>query len=795
MSFNLKISKMCRGGGIAYFLAELSGDIQCREAIRFHAESNDGICLPVESYEYEAGSVNATCFILATPMLNTKAVIFFACDETGKRCSNRVRLYWGQIKWMSRLNYRLDFQTASQLRDVDRYTYSSQIHINVTHYVSAPNKGESIIKGIICAPYGEKNCKIRLLDEVGQDIAISNLYMGNPLTVDYEGIPRIETSFSIRVPENEKTYCLVADGGDEFRSGFLCLDVAYREHLRESSLVCFYRVAGYWDAEERLHNRKYLLADSADYAIQNGPKFSIVVPLYNTPVRFLQDMVNSVVGQLYGNWELILVNSTPKNYELSEALQLIEDERITTIALDKNYGISRNTNYAIERATGDYIVFFDHDDVLDKLVLYRYASEIKKDESIDVLYCDEDLLTEEGKYINPCFKSDFNIDLLRAHNYITHLLCVKAELAKELKLSSEFDGAQDYDLVLRLSEITDRFVHVPEVLYHWRMSPTSTANNAGNKTYAQDAGLNALNNHLCRMGLSAEATETDALFFYRTSYSVVGNPLVSIIIPNKDAIGVLSKCIESIYEKTLYRNFEIVIVENNSVEQSTFDFYKQLENEHENIKVVFWDEGFNYSKINNYGAQFAKGEYLLLLNNDIEVISPEWLSSMLGYCQREEVGIVGPKLLYPDDTIQHAGVAMGQILNMSEAGGAMHVFNHLDKDDHGYFNRAFFSQDVSIVTGACLLVKRELFDQLNGLSDKYQVAYNDVDFCLRAREAGYLVVYDANVNLRHYESFSRGDDQHGKKAERFLREQSLLRADWPQYYLNGDPYFGKWFNR
>ena len=538
-------------------------------------------------------------------------------------------------------------------------------------------------------------------------------------------------------------------------------------------------------------SKRHLLADGKDYDFPNGPKFSIVVPLYHTPVEYFNEMASSVKSQLYSNWELLLINSTPQDEALNKAIAKFEDKRIRVITLDTNLGISDNTNVGIEAACGDYIVFFDHDDVMDKLVLSRYAAEIIHNKSIDALYCDEDLLLEDGTYANPHFKPDFNLDLLRCHNYITHLLCVRSDYARSFELRREYDGAQDYDFILRLAERTSRIAHVPEVLYHWRVSKTSTAGNPSAKSYAQTMGRKALEEHFARQGLRATVEDSEIPFLYRTRYEIKTESLISILIPNKDSVEVLSRCIESIYKKTLYRNYEIIIIENNSEEIGTFEYYERISNQYDNLKVVYWEGEFNYSAINNYGASFAAGRYLLLLNNDIEVISPNWLDSMLGFCQRDDVGIVGAKLLYPDDTIQHAGVAMSYCEGPHEMGGPIHVFANIDETDPGYMHRTQFSQDVSMVTGACLMTKRTLFDSLGGLNESYQVAYNDVDYCLRARRANMLVVYDANIRLYHYESFSRGSDKHGRKARRFISEQGRLRSDWPECFIDPDPYYGK----
>ena len=395
-----------------------------------------------------------------------------------------------------------------------------------------------------------------------------------------------------------------------------------------------------------------------------------------------------------------------------------------------------------------------------------------------------------GEFVAPHFKSDFNLDLLRCHNYITHLLAVRASLAKELGLDSSFDGAQDYDFLLRLVEKTQNIEHVAKVLYHWRISDTSTAKSSDNKGYADDAGRRALQAHYDRLGIAARSESTDNACFYHTVYDVYANPKVSVIIPNKDSAAVLDRCLSSIAEKTNYDNYEVIVVENNSELPETFEYYREAESRFPFLRVVTWEGPFNYSAINNFGARFVTGDYYLLLNNDIEVIESDWMRSMVSYCQRSDVGVVGAKLLYQDDTVQHAGVFMITCGSVNELGGPAHAFTHLDRADAGYMRRASLVQDVSIVTGACLMTRRDVFEELNGLDEDFVVAFNDVDYCLRIRESGRLVVYDPDALLYHYESFSRGSDSSGKNAERFIAEQGKLRARWNKYYLGGDPYFG-----
>ena len=523
-----------------------------------------------------------------------------------------------------------------------------------------------------------------------------------------------------------------------------------------------------------------------------APKFSVVVPLYHTPAKFLKDLVRSMMYQSYANWELCLVNASPEDVHLTSLLEnwAMRDKRIRVIRLEKNLGIAQNTNAGIEASTGEFIAFLDHDDFLEPDALFCYADALNKDKTIDVFYSDEDKTDEyAAHYFYPHFKSDFNIDLLHANNYMCHFLAVRKSLVDTVGgLNEKFDGAQDYDFVLRLTENTKKIYHCPRILYHWRCSNQSTAANQGNKMYAIHAGKAALNAHYKRIGWNARAQEGAVDGWYQTKFTLKEEPLVSILIPNKDHTDDLDVCLNSFFERADYQNYEFIIIENNSVLPETFAYYEKIEKEHDNVKVVYWEAGFNYSAINNFGFKFAKGDYIMLLNNDVELITPDIFQSMLGFCMRPEVGIVGAKLLYNDHTVQHAGVLVG-------AGGlADHVFKGIHEDDPGYMGRAISSQDVSAVTAACLLVKRSVYEEVGGLEDEFQVAFNDVDFCLKVRKAGYLIVYDADVKLFHYESKSRGMEDTTERFIRFGNEMMLLNSKWDILSTFVDPYYNPNFS-
>ena len=513
---------------------------------------------------------------------------------------------------------------------------------------------------------------------------------------------------------------------------------------------------------------------------------SVLVPAYRTPEAFLRQMIESVLNQTYPYLELCIADGSGENISVEKVVKEYQakDQRVRYQRLEKNEGIAGNTNAAIRMATGDYLALFDHDDLLSPNALFEVASTIEKDKA-DVVYTDEDKVTSDLKeHFQPHFKPDFNPDLLCSNNYICHLFVVKRSLA--LKLGGQdpaYDGAQDYDFIFRCTEEAEKIVHIAKILYHWRVHQASTADNPTSKMYAFDAGKRAIEAHLQRIGAKAEVSHTKDLGFYRVKYQVQGNPKVSIVIPNKDEKETLKKCLESIWQKTTYSNYEIILVENNSTTREIRDYYQELDGKN-GVRVVYWDKEFNYSAINNFGISYAKGEYILCLNNDITVISPEWMEELLANCQRPEVGIVGARLYYPDNTIQHAGIVLGM------GGCAGSLFVGLARSRGGYLHKAALQQDLSAVTAACFMVKKEVFEKVGGFEEKLAVAFNDVDFCLKVRHAGYLVVYDPYAELYHHESKTRGYENTEAKKRRFQEEIEYMRCHWMPDILR-DPYYNE----
>ena len=512
---------------------------------------------------------------------------------------------------------------------------------------------------------------------------------------------------------------------------------------------------------------------------------SVVTALYNTNQVHLKEYIDSFLNQSYQFGQLVLADASDDEHSyVGEYVQSIESDKIKYVKLNGNFGISGNTNLAVSYAQGDYICLADHDDILSPDALYQMAKAIEET-GADFIYSDEALF--DSDWTNPIvahFKPDYSYYYLTNCNYICHLACIRRSIFTLLGgLQSSYDGAQDHDLFLKITEQPDvKIHHIPKVLYYWRVHSQSTSGGVGAKPYVTQNAIKALDDHLARIGVQGKAVEGKFGSTYKIDYALTSQPLVSIIIPNTDQVPVLTKCIDSLYEKTAYRNFEVLVVENNSTDPETFEYYGKIQKEHSNLKVLYYKGGFNFSAINNFAAKQAKGEMYLLLNNDIEIISENWLGEMVSLALQKNVGIVGAMLYYPNDTVQHAGVITGL------GGFAGHSHKYHPRGKSGYMFRLSCVQNLSCVTAANLLVTKEAFDAANGLDEEFTVAINDVDFCLRIRDMGYQVLFTPYAECYHHESISRGSDKKGEKKERFEGERNRLKGRFGDSLLR-DPFY------
>lgn len=516
------------------------------------------------------------------------------------------------------------------------------------------------------------------------------------------------------------------------------------------------------------------------------PKISIVLPVYNPPENYFREAINSVINQVYTNWELCISDDVSPNENIRKIIKEYaeKDNRIKYVFRTENGHISANSNTAIEIATGDYIGLLDHDDLLAPEALYENVLALNKDKTLDFIYSDEDKINEKGKHFDPHFKPDFCKYNLLTRNYICHFSVIKAELIKQVKgFRIGYEGSQDFDLFLRCTELAKKIHHIPKILYHWRVHSESTALNMDTKPYATNAALKALTDTLKRNNIDGKVDVNPNLAgFYKISYHIDEKPKISILIPSKNLTKITNTCISSIFKLTDYPNFEVILINNNSNEDAFFSMAKSWEKQEPNrFKCVHDNADFNFSRLINFGASQATGSFLVLLNNDTEVIDGKWLTNMIEYAQIDDVGAVGVKLLYPNNTIQHAGVIIGL------QGIAGHVFVGKSKDEVGYFNYLKSVNNFCAITAACLMVRKSYFNEVNGFEETLAVEFNDVDFCLKLAEKGKNNIYLPHVELYHYESISRGHPHKTKESyERHLIENAYFKKKW-QKYIDHDP--------
>lgn len=518
------------------------------------------------------------------------------------------------------------------------------------------------------------------------------------------------------------------------------------------------------------------------------PLISVVIPVFNPPAAILTQTLESVLNQTYPYWECCLANGDPSNQVIKDLIDRYtgQDGRYKVVNLEQNLGIAGNTNAAIAIASGEYIGFLDHDDQLAPFALYEVSARLHSDPEIDMVYSDEDKVDERGRRFFPFFKPDYSPDYLRSSNYVCHFLVVRRLLGDRLGwVRDGFEGAQDYDLILRVSEQARRIAHIPQVLYHWRTIQGSTAADSNAKPYAGASGAKAVNEHLRRVGLPGTAESRSMPTSYRVRYEFAGSPRVSIFIPNHDHAADLRTAVKSILNKSTYTNYEIVIIENNSVEPETFALYEELKTLDGRIRVLDWQQPFNYAAVNNWAVRQARGEMLLFLNNDIEVITPAWIEELLMHATRPGVGSVGAKLYFPNNTIQHAGVVVG------EGEVAIHIYEGYSRDMTGHGMQLVLARNVSANTSACMMVSREVFDSVGGFDEKYVLAYSDVDLCLRLLEAGCINVWTPFAELYHVGSSTRGYERTPAQLTRLEAEVAHLRQRWQSLLALGDPYFNQ----
>ncbi len=804
------ISNICRGNGKLFFTVEaleVPGTAQIDATFACNGKQMPAMAFLANSPRLQQLPLQADSCIVALPLVDAsiEATLRIACmDEQGESANASIqtlRIDPAQAKWIGRLNGIMHRNDVHAIRNCDQHKTLDRCVFRFDDYLLPLEDDPGILHGTAFVPLSlspevpQLICFDEALNELPDAVVCSPARLRE--ASDWATFPLWEIPFSVPIRKEPRNLTVVArDGAGKDISGFGALEHAAFKELAEC--VAYMHRSADWDGGYH----EWFMAQRPDesqlelqrqHAFEHACTFSIVVPLYRTPLHLFEEMLDSVRAQTYPHWELILVNASPELPELAQAVEnaAAEDARVHVVALERNEGITLNTNAGAAAATGDYISFLDHDDIIAPDLLFEYAKAIDEDPQIDLLYCDEDKLDEQGRHIFPLLKPDFSIDLLRSHNYIMHMLTLRMALYRSIPTQgSDVDGAQDLNLTLMAIERTRNIHHVPKVLYHWRICKSSTAGNSDNKRYAEDVAKRVIEHHLAREGLSGTVSNGKLDFRFRVDYEVQGEPLVSIVIPSKDHVELLSNCLESIFQKTTYPNFEVVIVENNSTEPETFAYYERVQREHHNVRVAVWEgTGFNISKLNNFGVDHAQGEFILLLNNDVEVITPNWIELMLGVAQREDVGLVGARLYFDDGTIQHAGVGL-------TGGTAQHLGQGLQHCDQGYMGFLGLVRNWISVSTACAMTKRSVYQQLGGFEEALAVEFNDVDFGLKVHDAGLEVVYDPFVELYHHESVSRGGPGENFDAEvRTHRESQYMIGKWTDYYVKGDPYLNPNFAR
>lgn len=815
---SIKRLALCRSQGRLFVLLRFAGKdvveiIEREGSHAFAHATTSGSCVPALALPVDHGRVLALCpsvagyerelAVLVLPFLDGSSIdVDFA---SGGQKLGSIRLDSRMAKLESKINYKAKPVLCALIRDAQRGERCGRYEIDAVRYLPA-DSGAVWRYEVTWA--GDSQCtpQLEILDTHMNVIDATVHMFESQVDVSQQNGCRVnKTYLSVEMPEDIRDFVAIAtDPAGQIQSGFCAMDGRLYNGMVDDSWNRMKDAraddAAYrrWFEQHRAKPGDLACQRVAAAAFAYRPLVSIVVPCYKTDLVYLRELLDSVLAQSYDNWELLLMDASPEWDAVANLVAAARDERVRRIELPGNGGIVVNTNAGIQQATGDYIAFLDHDDILEPDALFHYVAVLNKaaeDGRPQVLFCDEDMFQKTGEWGQPVFKTRLNVDLLYSHNCVTHFLMVEKALIDRIGVSPEdVAGAQDYGLTLRCLAAGARFEHVAHVLYHWRVLPGSTADcSADSKPYAIEAGRLALQRHFDSLGIRGTVEESETPFVYRMRYALPESaPLVSIVIPTKDHVETLDACVMSIAQKATYANYEIVLVENNSEDQETFAYYETLP---ERVaaasggkgaaRVEWWPGEFNYSQIINFGVEHAKGDYLLLLNNDTEVISSDFIEEMMGYLQRPDAGVVGAKLYFADHLVQHAGILVGV------RGALAHANQDFSAKREGYLARAVRPGNFSAVTGACQMVRRDVFEQVGGYNEEFAVGFNDADFCLRVWEAGYRTIFTPYAELYHYEFTSRGrEEANEEKMRRWKREQALFMQRWPEFFLNGDPWLG-----
>lgn len=815
---SIKRLALCRSQGRLFVLLRFAGEdaaalIEREGPQAFAHAMTNGACVPCLALPVDHGCVLALCpsvadserelAVLVLPFLDGSMIdVEFAA---GSRKLGSIRLDSRRAKLESKVNYKAKPALCALIRDAQRGERCGCYEIDAVRYLPAD---EGAVWRYEIAWAGDSDCgpELQIFDTHMNAIDATVHVFESQLDVAQQNGTRVNKTFlSVEMPQDIRDFVAIAsDPTGQIQTGFCAMDGRLYNGMVDDSWNRMKDAraddAAYrrWFEQHRARPGDLACQRVSSAAFTYRPLVSIVVPCYKTDRVYLSELLDSVLAQSYDNWELLLMDASPEWDAVVNLALAAHDERVRRVELPGNGGIVVNTNAGIQRAAGDCIAFLDHDDILEPDALFHYVAALNKADERErpqVLFCDEDMFQKTGEWGQPVFKTKLNVDLLYSHNCVTHFLMVEKALIDSIGMSPEdVAGAQDFDLTLRCLAAGARFEHVAHVLYHWRVHLGSTADgSADSKPYAIEAGRLALQRHFDSLGICGTVEETETPFVYRMRYALPEPaPLVSIVIPTKDHVETLDACVMSIAENATYANYEIVLVENNSEDPETFAYYEALPESvaaasdgKGSARVEYWPGEFNYSKIINFGVGRAKGDYLLLLNNDTKVITPGFIEELMGYLQRPDAGVVGAKLYFADHLVQHAGILVGV------RGALAHANQDFSAKREGYLARAVRPGNFSAVTGACQMVRRDVFEQVEGYSEEFAVGFNDADFCLRVWEAGYRTIFTPYVELCHYEFTSRGrEEANEEKLRRWKREQALFMQRWPEFFLTGDPWLG-----
>lgn len=781
----IKTRGMCRGDGKGYVRLVIEGSAGC--ALEVDTALDNGSPAPslwIEDHDLPDCQDRAGTLVF--PLFDSAAIVIRASLRADARPLCSIRLSAMKLKWLSRLNYRLRSSLCAGLRGIDERE-ADRLRVSLVWCI--PDGEESVWRISADSPSTDSRIVFSAWDGLGERISVDPIFFEDQCFSEgsVDGIRR-RVVVSLRVTQRVNSLFVIAeDETGNARMGMLGFERGtFSGALRRAC----WRVRTAADTEDYRRWTKGLgvplEGSQEDGKCACEPLISIVVPCCRVHESSLREMLDSVIAQGYRTWELMLVGSESAISRISHIVDHVNDDRITVLLSDDTQDIVAKTNVGIEEAHGDYLAFLDCDDVLEPNALQEYVAAINECPNVGLLYCDEDSFEVFGTFRDPIFKSDFNRDLLYTHNYIAHWLMVSRVVLDEIvTLDPNVGGSHGYDLALRVSETSYEIMHVPHMLYHARVRDRQTIeDDLNSKTRTHEAGRTALQEHFSRRGLSVRVEDGDRSLVYRVRYDLPEpEPSIEILIPSKDHTDVLDRCVGSILERSTYRNYRITVIENNSVEDETFAYYRELEDRDSRVRVIKWPYEFNYAKILNYGAAQSNAELLLLLNNDTEAITADFLEEMAGYLLRPEVGVVGAKLLYYDGLVQHAGMLIGP------DGTVVHVNQNVPDSWRGYLDRSVRPSNFSSVTGACQMVRRSVYEEVGGYSEEFAVGYNDADFCCKVSAAGYSVVLTPYAKMFHNEFVSRGREEgDASKMARWRSERTRMQEKWPLYFEQGDPF-------